>query len=750
MKKIYLLLLVIIAAVQATTVCAQLLPPNQPEQDACQALKLCGNTFTSTYSYQGIGMVSDLTSCSCDFGVLAGEDNSMWLRLEILTGGSIVFTISPINILDDYDFAIVDITNTTCSTFTSSDVIRCNFNNNLTGSNVNGVVGLNTTSTITSVPAGFTGNSFLQQINANAGDVYLIMINNFGTGGGPSSGFTIDFTGSTAIFNDSDLPRMVSAFQPCNGSQQIYVPISESILCSSIEPSGSDFVLSGGGVITSATGINCSGATGYTDTVVLTLASALPAGSYTINIQNGTDGNTLLDLCNHGDTIPDQIQFNVSGGMIAYDQIVPPACYKIKIKLTSKALCSSVASDGSDFSISGPQTINIVSAVPLSCDAQNMSDSILLTLSKPITTDGTYTITSQNGSDGNTLVDNCGLSQATGDAISFSVNSLDGMVVAMPDTVLCDKGYLLLTATDFSPQPATYLWSPGTFVGDSTQLQTVAYISQPTQFTLLAVDKDGCPHRAFTHVAISERTPTLTPLEATICKGESITLLAGGGSAYLWQNDTATLSCVHCAATQAMPTASTVYSVQIADTFHCADTLTATVHVNELPVISITPQDTVVKYGAQIQLTVSGAMTYTWTPSEFLDNANLSTPIAVITEPVVFVAQGIDANGCVNSDSVFIDIDYGEIVNIPNAFTPNGDGKNDVFRLGNLRYQKLQAFYVFNRWGQEVFNTNDPKAGWDGTFKGQPQEMGVYNYVIQLAIPNGKVEVVKGTVTLIR
>lgn len=525
MKKIYFFLTAILLLFSAE-IQAQLLPINQPEQDACNALQLCGNSFTSPYSYQGEGLINDLITTQCG----NGEGNSMWLRLEVNTAGIIVFTISPLNLTDDYDFAVINITNSSCSTFTSNDVIRCNFNNNQPGSNVNGVVGLNTTSTQLFTMAGAFGGSFLQQINANAGDVYLIMINNFGDPfvGGPSSGFTIDFTGSTAIFNDNGRPHMLSAYQPCGLPNLVYIPISENILCSSIEPSGTDFAISGGGVVTAANGVQCSGMTGYTDTVILTLASPLPPGTYTVDIQNGTDGNTLIDLCNHADTIPDQVQFVVNSSALAYDAIIPPACYQFKIKTTGKANCSSIAPDGSDFSITGPQVISVAAAVGVNCDALNLSDTILITLSSPILSDGTYTITSKRGTDGNTITDNCGLAQAEGDFISFDINSFDGLVTAMPDTVVCDPGYLFLSATDNAPQPSTYRWSPGTFLADSTALQTLAYIAQSNQYTILAIDKDGCPHRAITNVTLSERSPVLFPLEATICRGDKIQLNASG------------------------------------------------------------------------------------------------------------------------------------------------------------------------------------------------------------------------------
>lgn len=749
MQKIYFFLILLLLGIGPSS--AQLLPPNQPEQDACNALQLCGNTFTSTYSYQGIGNVNDLTSCSCDLGsLLAGENNSMWLRLNIVTGGIIVFTISPINILDDYDFAIVDVTNVTCSTFTSSDVIRCNFNNNLGSSNVNGVVGLNTTSTLTSVVAGTTGSSFLQQINANAGNEYLIMINNFGFSG-PSAGFTIDFTGSTAIFNDNGRPYMSSVFQPCGNNLQLLVPISEKILCNSIEPSGTDFALSGGGVISAATGTNCSGTSGYTDTVVLTLASPLTPGNYSLSIQNGTDGNTIIDLCNHADTIPDVLNFTVNGSTMEYSSIVPPACYQFRIVTTAKAYCNSIATDGSDFSISGPQFASVTSAIPINCDASDMTDTILLTLSNSLITDGNYTITAKTGTDGNTLIDLCGLSQPVGDTIGFSINSYDGLVTVMPDILVCNPGYINFYGTDLSSQPATYQWTPGTFLDDSTQLNTFAYINNSNDYTLLVIDKDGCPHRANTTVTLSDRNPVLTPLNAVICRGEEITLTASGGTSYTWiATDMNSLNCATCPVTTAMPVQTATYEVHITAEDLCTDTLFSTITVNQLPDVNATPDDTIVKYGSDIQLTASGANFYTWSPVAYINYANSPAPIATITEPVVFIVTGIDGNGCRNFDTVKVNVDYHSFAALPNAFTPNGDGKNDVFRLGNIAYQRLQEFRIFDRWGKEVFSTTDPKTGWDGSYNGQPQDMGVYHYIIRLVMPGGGVSNYKGDVTLLR
>jgi len=87
---------------------------------------------------------------------------------------------------------------------------------------------------------------------------------------------------------------------------------------------------------------------------------------------------------------------------------------------------------------------------------------------------------------------------------------------------------------------------------------------------------------------------------------------------------------------------------------------------------------------------------------------------------------------------------------IPNAFTPNNDGRNDVFKVLNITDEKLIDFKVFNRWGTILFRTTDANQGWDGTNKGQPQPIGVYGYVIQIGYSDGYVETYKGTVTLIK
>jgi gliding motility-associated-like protein len=147
---------------------------------------------------------------------------------------------------------------------------------------------------------------------------------------------------------------------------------------------------------------------------------------------------------------------------------------------------------------------------------------------------------------------------------------------------------------------------------------------------------------------------------------------------------------------------------------------------------------------------VNGAYTYTWSPSGSLNDPNIPNPVATPTQSTRYVVYGIDTVGCQNTDTVNVNINPRDNLMVPSGFTPNGDGLNDEFKVTNLTFQKVMEFRVFNRWGQEIFSTTDGKKGWDGRWKGVPQDMGTYQYIIRIGFPDGFVETYKGDVTLIR
>jgi gliding motility-associated-like protein len=160
----------------------------------------------------------------------------------------------------------------------------------------------------------------------------------------------------------------------------------------------------------------------------------------------------------------------------------------------------------------------------------------------------------------------------------------------------------------------------------------------------------------------------------------------------------------------------------------------------------------VIMLGSTVQLNADDEVIYYWLPDDgTLSNPNINNPVATPSVTTVYTVYGRDIYGCLDSSYVKIIVDTAVTQIFPSGFTPNGDGLNDVFRPIGITYQNLVEFRVFNRWGQQVFYSNDKARGWDGTFNGVPQDMDTYYWVAVIQYP-GQMETMtyKGQVTLIR
>lgn len=180
---------------------------------------------------------------------------------------------------------------------------------------------------------------------------------------------------------------------------------------------------------------------------------------------------------------------------------------------------------------------------------------------------------------------------------------------------------------------------------------------------------------------------------------------------------------------------------------------TANVIISSPPQLTNVTPDQTISYGSSIQLDARNARFYMWVPNDgSLSNPNVNNPIASPLVTTTYTVFGMNEFGCRDSAYVTITVDSVGDGGIPTAFTPNNDGHNDVFHLIGFKFHHLVEFRIFNRWGQEVFYTTDIKKGWDGTYNGVPQEMGIYYYQVIVAEPDNMVEnkAYKGSVTLIR
>src|SRR5262249_52795433 len=127
--------------------------------------------------------------------------------------------------------------------------------------------------------------------------------------------------------------------------------------------------------------------------------------------------------------------------------------------------------------------------------------------------------------------------------------------------------------------------------------------------------------------------------------------------------------------------------------------------------------NTAIMLGNSVQLNADNEVYYTWRPDDgSLNNCNINNPVATPQHTTIYTVYGYDKNGCLDSANVTIWVDTTTTECIPSAFTPNGDGLNDVFKPVCEKFQRLVSFQVYNRWGQLVFSSTSFKNGWDGTF----------------------------------
>ena len=194
-----------------------------------------------------------------------------------------------------------------------------------------------------------------------------------------------------------------------------------------------------------------------------------------------------------------------------------------------------------------------------------------------------------------------------------------------------------------------------------------------------------------------------------------------------------------------------VYTLTVRDNYNCNFVITDAVAITVYPkVVAFAGNDTIAVKGIPHQLFGSGGSTYLWSPSADLNTATAQNPRATLNNDTRFFLQVKDAIGCTDTSSVFVKVYDGPTYYVPNAFTPNGDGRNDVFRATPVGIIATDWFRIFDRYGHLVFETSQYLKGWDGTYKGQRQPMGTYVWVIKGIDRNRKTVEQKGSVILIR
>ena len=168
--------------------------------------------------------------------------------------------------------------------------------------------------------------------------------------------------------------------------------------------------------------------------------------------------------------------------------------------------------------------------------------------------------------------------------------------------------------------------------------------------------------------------------------------------------------------------------------------------------IAFAGKDTIVAKNEPVQLNANGyaGSFYQWTPSTGLNDARIGNPVATFDRDQTYYLDVWTREGCDSHSKIFIKRYEGPELYIPNAFSPNGDRKNDVLKVFPVGIRAFHFFAVYNRNGELVFRTTDYSKGWDGTFRGNIQDSGTFVVVAEAEDYKGKLMFTKGTVILIR
>jgi gliding motility-associated-like protein len=210
----------------------------------------------------------------------------------------------------------------------------------------------------------------------------------------------------------------------------------------------------------------------------------------------------------------------------------------------------------------------------------------------------------------------------------------------------------------------------------------------------------------------------------------------------------------------ARPASTTTYRVVGLDVENCfTDTGYVTVGVGYNPTVSLPPGALVVA-GTQVALTpaLTGGpfARYTWTPNRDLSCNNCPGPVATINNTILYKLEVETIYGCIATDTVgYTVLCQKDQVFIPNAFSPDGDGVNDILMVRGKGVSTVKSFRIFNRYGQVVFekqnfSANDPSAGWDGRINGVPASPDVYVFTAEVLCTAGANYTYKGNITLFR
>ncbi|MFO0358056.1 MAG: T9SS type B sorting domain-containing protein [Sphingobacteriaceae bacterium] len=302
----------------------------------------------------------------------------------------------------------------------------------------------------------------------------------------------------------------------------------------------------------------------------------------------------------------------------------------------------------------------------------------------------------------------------------------------------------------FASGAQNYNWSPNQGINFVNPNVANVSPSVTTNYTVTGMNTTGSISCIMTKEIEIEVVPQVTASisgSVEICEGTSVKLNAGGSNTYIWAPSTG-LNTTLSPQPYAQPNETTIYTVQVSNGGYCGATATVLVKVNPNPTVYAGP-DMTYNTDEPMYINAKGTGTLTWIEGEEIYCKPCPNSQIFPKTSGCYKVLAVNEFGCKAIDDVCIEVTMNHNIYIPNIFTPNEDGVNDVFLVYGTGILKIEMI-VFDRWGEKLFTSTDQLKGWDGVYKGKLSKNDMYVYLVNYTALDGKKYTKTGHVTLLK
>lgn len=337
---------------------------------------------------------------------------------------------------------------------------------------------------------------------------------------------------------------------------------------------------------------------------------------------------------------------------------------------------------------------------------------------------------------------------------AITINPTPFVHAAARDAMICEGNRTTLDAIS----DAAVHWLPASDISCNDCISPQVWPVTDTRYKVRSTNAYGCTVIDSIDVKVVPKVQLSVRPDTAVCIGSSVKLSAAGAKNYSW-TPVNYLTNNLIADPVTTPTEEIVYTVTGSNDPGCpSQSLQVKVGVKARPTVSAGPSQ-LITVGSTVKLNATSStdvIKWDWSPTDYLDCTTCPSVNAAVRKPISYAVTATNQEGCTQSAVVAVDLicDH-DVIFIPNTFSPNGDGQNDIFYPRGKGINFIKSFRIFNRWGQEVFrrekfNIDDISAGWNGTYKGVAQPADVYIYFLEAFCDTQEFFQLQGNVTLLR